>query len=353
MFRKLKAIYDALQDDESKMIFEKRCMFSLSGNKKYIDEMIQRLVEHYRQSDQMYDLLQWLKAGEKKDIVVFGAGFAGRELVETLEVFGENVSYICDNNPLLPGNIRYGKEIISVEQLCDIKDNVIIILGTNLYAAEIYRQLTGLGFLPEHIYMPRGQWWLGQERQYFDSRIMIAGESEIFIDGGAYKGEDTIAFTKWCKGQYQDAYVFEPDESSYQDTCQNLLNAGINSHIFNQGLWSKKERMGFSPGVQAASHVDTAGTGQIQMNSIDEILHGERASFIKLDVEGCEQEAIKGASGTIKKYHPRLAVCVYHKPEDIFEIPTAIMETGQHYRLYLRHYSYIFTETVMYAVPEV
>lgn len=352
MYRQLRTIYDALEDHESKMIFEKRCMFSLSGNKKYLDEMILWLIERYRQSDQMYDLIRWLGTRKKKYLVVFGAGFAGRELVEALEVSGITVSYISDNNPLLHGSIRYGKEIISVEQLVKMKEEAAIVLGTNLYAAEMYGQLTGLGFRPEYIYMPRGQWWLGHERQYFDSQIMIPGESEVFIDGGAYKGEDTIAFTKWCNGQYQDAYVFEPDKNNYQDTCQNLLDAGIVSQVFHRGLWSKSEKMGFSSGIQASSHVDLAGNGQIQMSSVDEVLQGKRASFIKMDVEGCELEAIAGASETIEKYHPRLAVCVYHKPEDIFEIPAAIMNLDPHYRLYLRHYSYIFTETVLYAVPE-
>lgn len=350
MYRQLKAVYEALQDQESKMIFEKRCMHSLSGDKIHLDEMIRLLVRQYHQTDQMYDLLQWLQTKRKKYMIVFGAGFAGRELVEALEVFGIHISYICDSNASLHGSIRYGKEIISIERLNELKEEMVIVLGTNLYANEMYRQLEKMGIGPDCIYMPRGQWWLGNERQYFDSRIMIPGKSEVFIDGGAYKGEDTIAFSKWCGKAFEDAYVFEPDKDNHRDTCRNLMYAGINCHTLNFGLWNKAEKIGFSSGVQAASHVEAAGTEQIEMRSVDEVMQGNKVSFIKLDVEGCEMEAIKGAEDTIKTYCPRLAVCVYHKPEDIFDIPMAILNLNRNYRLYLRHYSYIFTETVLYAV---
>lgn len=69
-----------------------------------------------------------------------------------------------------------------------------------------------------------------------------------------------------------------------------------------------------------------------------------------MDIEGSEMEALKGAENTIGKYKPRLAICVYHKPEDIIEIPLKILELNPEYKLYLRHYSYIHTETVLYAI---
>lgn len=351
MYKQLKKIYDALQDDESKMIFEKRCKFSLCENMEPIHEMVQSLIWQYRESDQMYNLLQWLKDKKKEYIVVFGAGFAGREIVETLPIYGMNVSYICDNDLSIVGENRYGKEIISIGRLNEIKDDAVVILGTNLYAKEIQRQLEEMKFPLDSIYFPYKEWWLGKERQYFDSQIMKPERREAFIDGGAYKGEDTIAFMKWCKNQYDNVYAFEPDKNNYRDALKNLSAAGIAAdYIFNEGLWSKKEKLFFSENGQAASHVDRGGNSQVQMNFIDGALKGEKASFIKMDIEGCELEALKGAYHTIEKYRPKLAICVYHKPEDIFEIPLEILRHNLDYRLYLRHYSYIFTETVLYAV---
>ena len=69
-----------------------------------------------------------------------------------------------------------------------------------------------------------------------------------------------------------------------------------------------------------------------------------------MDIEGAELEALKGAKETIKRNHPKLAICVYHKPEDIVDIPKFILELDPEYKLYLRHYSDNAGETVLYAI---
>ena len=90
----------------------------------------------------------------------------------------------------------------------------------------------------------------------------------------------------------------------------------------------------------------------IDVDSIDNVLAGRSATDIKMDIEGSELRAIEGAKNTIRHYKPKLAIFVYHKPEDIFEIPLKILELDSGYKLYLRHYSYVDTETVLYAVNE-
>ena len=77
----------------------------------------------------------------------------------------------------------------------------------------------------------------------------------------------------------------------------------------------------------------------------------EPVTFIKMDVEGAELEVIKGAKNIIMRQHPRLAVSIYHKIEDIWEIPTLILEYYSGYQLYLRHYSFSYYDTVLYAIP--
>jgi len=78
---------------------------------------------------------------------------------------------------------------------------------------------------------------------------------------------------------------------------------------------------------------------------------GNKATIIKMDVEGAELEALKGAYNTIKNYKPRLAICVYHKPSDIIDIPGFILQINDGYKLYLRHHrADIADDTVLYAI---
>ena len=78
---------------------------------------------------------------------------------------------------------------------------------------------------------------------------------------------------------------------------------------------------------------------------------GERADFIKMDIEGAELYALKGARNTIETYHPILAICVYHRREDLITIPEYIRTLYEGYKFYIRAYSLYSTELVLYAVP--
>lgn len=88
----------------------------------------------------------------------------------------------------------------------------------------------------------------------------------------------------------------------------------------------------------------------IEVFKLDDLLADESPSFIKMDIEGAESEALLGAEQIIKKYHPKLAISVYHKPEDIFRIPELILNYHKNYKFYLRHYSYTNSETILYAI---
>ena len=83
---------------------------------------------------------------------------------------------------------------------------------------------------------------------------------------------------------------------------------------------------------------------------MDDVLIDSNPTFIKMDIEGAEYKALKGAERVIRKCHPKLAISVYHKPEDIFDIPSLILEYNSDYRFYLRHYSLTSSETILYVV---
>lgn len=350
IFRQIEKLYSLFQDEESQFIFQQRMLYSLSKDEKHIRDMVCSMIEQYGENDSVYCLLEWLKKGAGEKIVLFGAGCACRHLMYILKCYQIEIDCICDNNEQLWGKKCYGKPVISPEELRKSSEKNRIIVATNWYTQEIYDQLCGLGIDRTRIYRPSNAWWLGSETQYFDSGIMIPGENESFVDGGAYMGEDTAAFMKWCGGRCSAVYSFEPDAENFRKVCAKTESLSVpRKFCYPFGLWNTETDLRFSMGKGSNSCVDEQGTLTIHTTAIDEIIK-EPVTLIKMDIEGSELEALKGAKNTIRKYSPRLAVCIYHKPEDILDIPAYIHELCPNYRLYLRHYSYTSTETVLYAV---
>jgi len=92
------------------------------------------------------------------------------------------------------------------------------------------------------------------------------------------------------------------------------------------------------------------GSIKIKTVKLDDILNGEKATFIKMDIEGAELNALKGSKDTIMKYRPKLAICLYHKPEDIWEIPAYIIQLRNDYKFYIRHYNLWGSGSILYAI---
>ena len=197
------------------------------------------------------------------------------------------------------------------------------------------------------------------ELQYFDSSVVpehCKNNQEIFIDGGCLNMETSINFIRYCNNELDKIYAFEPN-SECANMCKNIKESNEKlknkAQVIEKGLWSKESNLSFKLGLCGDSRITENGEGtntSIAVTSIDKILKGERSSFIKMDIEGAELEALRGAKNTIQKYHPKLAISVYHKPEDIITIPSFIKSISPSYHLYLRNYHMLdMTETVLYA----
>ena len=76
------------------------------------------------------------------------------------------------------------------------------------------------------------------------------------------------------------------------------------------------------------------------MESVDSLLNGEPVSYIKMDVEGQEQNAILGAAETIRRCKPKMLISCYHRSEDLFTLPMEVFKLRDDYRIYMRHYPY-------------
>ncbi len=344
----LDRIYNALSDEQSRNIFMNRLMYSISNDRDYIRKMIRNELDVYA-DDQMNELIRWTNNGTKR-IVVFGAGFAACQIIETLRDFGINVDFICDNNKSIWGSERYGLIVNDPIVLQDYQDSYVVV-GINAWRNDVYKQLVSMGIDEERIFLPQKDWWLGKYDQYFDLDIIKPTENEVFVDGGALDGMDSQRFLEWCDYNYSGIFAFEPDHENCIRTNEKL-NKNHDIVIYEKGLWDCSTVLRFNSGNNEISSISETGDIEINTMSIDEIQKSKSIpiTYIKMDIEGSEAKALDGARETIKRDRPRLAICVYHKPEDIIELPLKILDMNPNYRLYLRHYSYVDTETVLYAI---
>jgi hypothetical protein len=106
----------------------------------------------------------------------------------------------------------------------------------------------------------------------------------------------------------------------------------------------------FNDSKGSASHISqTESKITIHTDTIDSLIQS-KVDYIKMDIEGAEVPALKGARKTIAMYKPILAICIYHNQSDFVEIPELILSYNPNYSIYVRHYTQGVFETVMYFI---
>ena len=121
---------------------------------------------------------------------------------------------------------------------------------------------------------------------------------------------------------------------------------------YNAAAWCVDTELPFAAKAGRQSAISASAESRIAARSVDSILGRKAATIIKMDVEGFEREAIWGAAQTIARYAPKLMISLYHRNEDIFELPLLIKMLNPNYKLYIRHQLYIPAwETNLYAAP--
>ncbi len=183
--------------------------------------------------------------------------------------------------------------------------------------------------------------------QYFDHNILPDIKNIRFVDGGGYVG-DTAAEVIKNYPDFKKIYLIEPIKQ-HLDIAKRELAAFNTIEFLNIGLSDKKSSMDFNE-EKSFSTLDGQGDLTVDVDTLDHIIK-EAVDYIKLDIEGAEQQAILGAKQTIQKYHPVIAVCVYHKAEDWYKVPELILSIQPRYKIYLRHYMEGIFESVMYFIP--
>lgn len=365
----IQKIIEKLDDTESNEIYTYRLLYSLTNDIRYIYDMISDLVrknqkniieksEKAQSKYQLYtvcDLYSFLLKNIKKsdgNIIIFGAGDVGKKILYWLRSVGFVPKAFCDNSSE-KGNTKIEDcPVISTDVLEKEYSRSIIIIATYKYHAEIRKQLSGLKISQKLVYEYEHNCLLSYwGNPYFEDELLPPDENEVFIDAGAFCGETAEEFAAWCPF-YKKIYSFEPDKINFEKLSHNISQKNIRDAVLiNAGLWSENKTLYFTRGGDdgTGSHVKDTGTEEVKVVSLDNILDGNSATYIKMDIEGSEKRALEGAQKTIQKYKPKLAICLYHKPEDIITLPQYLLELVPEYRFKIRHYTTFSYDTILYA----
>ena len=174
-----------------------------------------------------------------------------------------------------------------------------------------------------------------------------------FVDCGSYDGESAIDYMKFI-GKECQVYAFEPDKGNYQNLI-NKMKDKSNFICLNKGCYSSEKVLSFAANGDMSSSLSETGDETVEVTTIDKVVGDEKIAFIKMDVEGAELEALKGASKVIERDMPILAISAYHRQEDLITLIPYISNLhneSESYDLYLRHHGVVATELVIYAIPK-
>lgn len=257
----------------------------------------------------------------------------------------------------LPMSEEYYQKANFVQSKCVKRDD-----ANNDFCKEMF-DLSDLGY-------PQTRLWLSafsvmitfMEQQYAYSDICRVLPGDYVIDAGGCYGDTALYFAS-LTGNEGKVYVFEFVPTNIKMMQKNLdLNHSIKDIIniipypLDEISNNKLFFIDSGPSSKVIGEYKK-GYQEVRTKSIDDLVFGtsdhhiEKVDFIKMDIEGAELAALKGAIKSIKKFKPKLAICVYHKLEDFYEIPLFIGSLGVEYKFYFDYYTPVGFEMMLYCVP--
>lgn len=335
--------------------------------------------------------LQRMARGRK--VVVWGTGCTAEAFIENEPWIKDQIEYFVDRDTKKQNTKFFGKDVLPVSRLYEEESVCVFLLS--MYYEEMmeslkknhffekdgreaynlfYAKLGDTSALDDHMEELKGI--LSDEHskgivdvirkhriscecdysdikecsQYFVDGIIRREENAVFVDAGAYDGGTIKQFLDFQKSRFEKIYSFEMDAINYSK-LQKSFGGRANIELSNCGLWDREEELKYTNrGTASSISESNIGDSVAKCVTLDGILAGQRVSFIKMDIEGAEIRALYGARESILKWRPQLAICLYHQPDDIWQIPILIHEWVPEYKLYIRHHSDRPEETILYAV---
>ncbi|MCD7797168.1 MAG: FkbM family methyltransferase [Clostridiales bacterium] len=334
-----------------------------------------------------------------KPVVIYGMGNASEKIISILTDYGIEVSDIFASDEFVRGHSFLGRKVLTYSDICQKYDdfNVVLAFATHLdnmlekiksidgkhsvFAPDIPVAGGGL-FTREYVeknekdfdfvfnrladdesrrvYKNILNFKISGKISYLFSSfcdkdtiyrdILKLTDNEAIVDLGAYNGDTIAEFTSFTKGKYNRITALEPDKKNFNKLIKNTQGMD-NITALNMGAWNKRETLYLESSSNRNSHLSAGGI-PVEVTDIDSIIDFP-VTMIKMDIEGAEMKALNGAEKIIKKYHPKLYICAYHRNEDMFALGKKIYELNDNYKLYFRHSKYIPAwESNFYAVEK-
>lgn len=348
-FEQMKKCYDACIDEISKKLFLARFAYDIDASTDHYFQLLE-LSGIYTKAE-ILEKYAWIKeySESKKPVYLYGAGARGKDWYDFLTKHQINIVGFFDRN--------YQK----IQRYCGVpvfqppfeqehfnSDDFGILITTTSFQEEIYTLLCQAGIRKSSILPYMNEPMSSVEQQYFDFPQKY--QKGAFVDAGSMDCATVLRFIKWCQNQYTHIFVFEPDPQNVQKCLEEVQKNEIrNIEVFAAGLGKTKMEVKFSATNNGSSCVSDNGNMIIKVVALDDIVKDTKVSFIKMDIEGSELNALKGAKKTIQRDRPLLAISIYHKAGDILFIMDYLKQLVPDYQFAIRHYSLTSNETVLYA----
>lgn len=333
--------------------------------------------------DMEKELWKYLKE-TKKPILLYGMGNGADKIINVLESFGIEYKGVFASDGFVREKLFHGKKLMSYSEakekypqmivlLCfgsareDVRQNVLKIAAEQeLFAPEVPVISDGL-FCEEFYYSNKERFDTVSERLADDlsrktyhnlikyklsgkieylldceveedepyESFLNLSDNESFVDLGAYTGDTVIDFVNRVK-TYKKIFAAEPDFKNFRKLMANTENLE-SIFIFNVGIGDFCGTSNFSMSGGRNSKKEK-GKKEIEFRTVDSIVGENEVTYIKMDVEGEEENAILGAKNTILKHKPKMLVSAYHKTDDLIKLPETVFAIRNDYKLYIRHF---------------
>ena len=294
-----------------------------------------------------------LLANHKDCCIIITVG-QGREIMQQLSAGGRPAAI----HYAAPTIAYYGEVLnrISKEALCRNVQNLLAVVDDEKSLCIVQRTLAHAimalegqttGFEFDDIYSPN---------QYLPDDICVLHDQAVYVDCGAYDGDTLRYMFDRPEGRsLASYYCYELDSTNYARLAASLQNlpADLRQKVVlkNFGVGEKAEQIKYDP-TGSDTFASASGLCTGNLVALDQDLHDVAVGCIKMDIEGAEPYALRGASRLIQRHKPSLAICTYHSLEHLWELPLFIHDLVPEYTIRFRHHTRSMFETVCYATVE-